>query len=216
MDGNPTAVWTHLVGRSSLLPKTSCFILAISACHMFSYEWPPSDALTYTFTVPTIALNSSIKRALCVFYKKAYWVVTIAFMLRLLAVSHMTWVLGPLPSSSLPLTPCQIVRVIWKWRSEQRFIMACLLPWNRWHLGLGCFSTLSPSVSSCRPLNFLELKSFTGGPSLYFFPCCPLVGWGLPLLVMLLLLMPFLLKFPSIVSSPVLCGLKVSNTSSAL
>lgn len=77
-----------------------------------------------------------------------------------------------------------------------------LAPWTwelRWVL------SLCSSVSSCKPLHFLECTLFAGGPNLAFFPGCLLVG-GVPLSschAVPSLCMPFPRKCHSIVFSPV-------------
>lgn len=116
MDGNPTAARTHLVGVNSLFPKTppSSWPFLLTRCFLM----PDLHLMLWSTHLLFLPLpyKSSIKWVLCVFHRKAYCIVTAAFMfLSCLAIAHMA---------------CQIVRVSWKWRSEQRFILACLLPWN--------------------------------------------------------------------------------------
>lgn len=125
--------------------------------------------------------------------------------LNLLALLHMAWFLGPLSSQQPSFNTMSHCPGLLKMEKGAKFHLCLppsvepLAPWTwvlRWVL------LLCPSVSLCKPLHFLELTLFAGGPNLEFFPGCPLEDCHCPHAIPFLR-MPFPMKFHSVVSSPV-------------
>lgn len=103
--------------------------------------------------------------------------------LNLLALLHMAWFLGPLPSqqpSFNTILHCQGLLKIKKGEKFNLGLPPSVEPLAPWTCVLLWVLLLCPSVSSCKPLHFLECMLFTNGPNLAFFPGCLLVG-GVPL-----------------------------------